>query len=84
MRLIDADALKAKMHRRHDLFSGCTYPPEVARRDELSQMIVDIIDEPTVDAIPMEFIDRMIAEGTPEESKGAWQVEKAWKEGARK
>ena len=55
-RLIDADALKTVMHRRHDLFSGCTNPPEKARRDELVQVIVDINNAPTIDAIPVEWL----------------------------
>lgn len=56
MRQIDADALKDIMLRRYDLFSGCTNPPDKARRDEVMQVIADINSAPTVDAIPVEWI----------------------------
>ena len=38
----------------------------------------DLDNAPTIDAIPVEWIDRLMSDGTPEESKAAWRVLKAW------
>lgn len=56
MRIIDADALLALVQERHDFFRGCTHEPDKARRDELLQMMVDISEQPTVDAIPISWL----------------------------
>ena len=94
MRLIDADALKSKMHRRHDLFSGCTNPPDKARRDEVLQVIFDIIDAPTADAIPVEWLKRRMEKGLDERflkgdmeealiARSCWNVLEVWKREAK-
>lgn len=56
MRIIDADALNAVIVHRHDFFRGCTAAPEKARRDELLQVMCDINEQPTIDAIPVEWL----------------------------
>lgn len=55
-RLINADALNAVIVHRHDFFRGCTAAPEKARRDELLQVMCDINEQPTIDAIPVEWL----------------------------
>ncbi len=50
MRLIDADALHAQIQQDYDLFADSTYLPDKARRDELSNVIVRIINAPIVEA----------------------------------
>lgn len=59
MRLIDADALNTVIVRRHDFFRGCTAAPEKARRDELLQVLCDINEQPTIDAIPVEWLKQI-------------------------
>jgi hypothetical protein len=48
MRLIDADALFAKVKERHDMYAGCEYVGDKARRDELSAFMADIVNTQTV------------------------------------
>ena len=49
MRPIDADALFEKLKVRHDMFEGCEYIGDKARRDELGAIMADIIYAPTVE-----------------------------------
>lgn len=56
VRLIDADALLAVVKGHHDLYKGATNPADKARRDECLQVMCDINDAPTVDAIPIAWI----------------------------
>ena len=35
---------------------------------------------PTLDVVPVDWLDKLMVDGTPEESKAAWRVLKAWKE----
>ena len=61
MRLIDGDALFAVVKGHHDLYNGATNPTDKARRDENLQVMCDITDAPTIDAIPVEWLtQRMI------------------------
>jgi len=55
-RLVDADALFAVVRGHHDLYKGATNPTDKARRDECLQMMCDINDAPTIDAIPVEWL----------------------------
>lgn len=48
MRLIDADALFAKMKERHDMYAGCSYVGDKARQDELGAVMGDIVNAPTI------------------------------------
>jgi hypothetical protein len=59
-RLIDADALFEVVRRHHDLYKGVTNPADKARRDECLQVMCDINDAPTIDAIPMDWMDAQI------------------------
>ena len=56
MRPIDGDALFAVVKGHHDLYNGATNPADKARRDECLQVMCDINDAPTVDAIPVEWL----------------------------
>lgn len=56
MRPIDADALFAVVKGHHDLYNGATNPTDKARRDENLQVMCDITDAPTIDAIPVEWL----------------------------
>lgn len=58
MRLIDKDALNSVIVQRHDFFRGCTAAPEKARRDELLQVMCDINEQPTIPAIPVEWLEQ--------------------------
>ena len=53
MRLVDADALFRVVQEHHDLYRGVTMPTDKARRDECLQMMCDITESPTVDAVPV-------------------------------
>jgi len=80
-RMIDADALFAVVKGHHDLYNGATNPADKARRDECLQVMCDINDAPTVDAIPMwwiteKFLD--VLDKDKELSKAVWLVRKAW------
>lgn len=57
VRLIDANALFEVASRHHDFFRGATSPTDKARRDEYLQVMCDINDAPTVDAVPVDWID---------------------------
>ena len=60
VRLIDGDALFAVVKGHHDLYNGATNPTDKARRDENLQVMCDITDAPTIDAIPVEWMrDKM-------------------------
>jgi len=48
MRLIDADALFAEVKRWHDMFKGCTYIGDKARRDELGMFMAEIVNAPII------------------------------------
>lgn len=67
MRLIDADALKESVNKN---LQGQLYGFEVYGL---------ICDAPTIDAIPTDWLDRLMQDGTPEESKAAWRVLRAWR-----
>lgn len=56
-RMIDADALFAVVKGHHDLYKGAINPADKARRDECLQMMCDITDAPTIDAIPVEWLE---------------------------
>ena len=57
MKLIDADALLEIVKQHHDFFSGAMLQADKARRDELSQLMADIVNAPAVDAIPVEWLE---------------------------
>lgn len=57
-RMIDADALFAVVKGHHDLYKGAINPADKARRNECLQMMCDITDAPTIDAIPVEWLRR--------------------------
>ena len=76
MRLIDADALEAAIDKEREIlieqerFGAEHVVVHHARR------LVE--DAPIVDAIPMPWLDSLMLDGEPEESKAAWRVKKAW------
>lgn len=49
MRLIDADALFEEIKARYDMLLESEHIDDKARQDELSELMVDIINAPTVD-----------------------------------
>ena len=49
VRLIDANALMEKIKASYDLFEGCEYIGDKARRDELSSVMARIINAPTIE-----------------------------------
>lgn len=49
VRLIDANALMKKIEASYDLFEGCEYIGDKARRDELSSVMARIINAPTIE-----------------------------------
>lgn len=53
IRLIDANALFEVASRHHDFFRNATSPTDKARRDEYLQVMCDINDAPTVEAVPV-------------------------------
>lgn len=53
MRLIDADELLEIIRRDWSLFQGATYIGDQARRDELTNVIAEIINAPTIEAEPV-------------------------------
>ena len=59
-RLIDADALMKAVKQHHDFFSGAMVDSDKARRDELHQVMADIVNAPTIDAIPVEWLKAQI------------------------
>ena len=62
MRPIDADKLFQVVAGHHDLYKGATLRTDKARRDELLQVMVDINNSPTVDAIPVDWILNMVGD----------------------
>ena len=68
MRLIDADALNRELQQR------VGSPTE----DKLYEVNLSIIEAPTIDAIPVEWLREAMLFGEPEESKAAWRVMKLW------
>lgn len=56
-RLIDANALFEVASRHHDFFRNATRPTDKARRDEYLQVMCDINDAPTVEAIPLSWLE---------------------------
>ena len=56
MKLIDADALLGIVKQHHDFFSGAMLQADKARRDELSQVMADIVNAPAIDAIPVKWL----------------------------
>lgn len=78
MRLIDADALFAVVKGHHDLYNGATNPTDKARRDENLQVMCDITDAPTIDAIPVEWLEDKMFNSTKEVSVAAWRVLNEW------
>ena len=70
MRLIDADALFEVEKRHHDLYRDATSQTDKARRDEYLQVMCDINDAPTVDAITVAWLlkhmnEPIMAKGIP-------------------
>lgn len=58
MRLIDADALKAKQQEDADLFINAVSLVEKARRDEALNAVANIVNAPTIDdgEMPIEVL----------------------------
>ena len=65
MRLIDADALKDKLQQHHDFYvmawGGFGNMPigDKRRVDEITNCIAEVVNAPTIDAIPIEHINLM-------------------------
>jgi len=78
-RIIDADALFAVVKRHHDLYNGATNPADKARRDECLQVMCDINDAPTIDAIPVGWMVSWINRH-PNDLRCAWfaSLEMEW------
>lgn len=56
MRLIDADALKAKQQEDADLFINDSTISGKIRRDEALNAVANIVNAPTVDAVPVKWL----------------------------
>lgn len=56
MRPIDGDALMKVVKQHHDFFSGAMMDSDKARPDELHQVMADIVNATTIDAIPVEWL----------------------------
>ena len=59
MRLIDADALKEKVKKYHDMEDGHDGISE-GREGALYDTLIDIDNAPTIDAIPVEWLLKWI------------------------
>lgn len=82
MHLIDGDALMKIVKQHHDFFSGAMINSDKARRDELHQVMADIVNAPTVDAIPVEWLREFCEDDISEDQRetiewmmGVWQRE---------
>ena len=63
VRLIDANALMKKIEASYDLFEGCEYIGDKARRDELSSVMARIINAPTIKpTVDKDYLIRLIQE----------------------
>lgn len=58
MKLIDGEKLYSVVKGHHDFFSGAMVASDKARRDELSQVMADIVNAPEVTAVPVEWLKR--------------------------
>lgn len=75
VRLIDADALCVHIVGEFD--GVCVYD---VSGDEAAREFCDMVDiAPTIDAIPVEWIRKMMLECEAEESRAAWVVMREWK-----
>lgn len=79
MRPIDADALFAVVKGHHDLYKGATNPADKARRDECLQVMCDINDALTIDAIPVEWLNKHKTEYLDDWGENPITVEQALK-----
>lgn len=77
-RLIDATELFDVVSGHHDLFAEATNPNDKARRDELVQVMVDVNNAPTIDAIPVAWLEDKMLNSTRELSVAAWRVLNEW------
>lgn len=68
MRLIDADALNKELQKR------IGSPTE----DKLYEVNLCIIDAPTIDAIPVKWLEDKMLNSTREVSVAAWRVLNEW------
>lgn len=68
MRLVDVDALNKELQKR------IGSPTD----DKLYEVNLCIIDAPTIDAIPVEWVRNMMLEREAEESRAAWLVLREW------
>ena len=76
-RLIDADALMKAVKQHHDFFSGAMVDSDKARRDELHQVMADIVNAPAIDAIPVEWLEAQIypyRDNLRDEAKGVFNA----------
>ena len=77
------DALFAVVKGHHDLYNGATNPTDKARRDENLQVMCDITDAPTIDAIPVEWLETAIGKfktaGRTDAVEIVQSLIKAWK-----
>lgn len=71
MRLIDADALNKMLQER------VGSPTD----DKLYEVNLCIIDAPTIDAVPVDWLRELMLYGEPEDSKAAWRVMREWERG---
>jgi hypothetical protein len=69
VRLIDADALNKELQKR------VGSPTD----EKLYEANLCIIDAPTINAIPVEWVRNMMVEREAEESRAAWLVLREWK-----
>ena len=80
MRLIDADALRETVEFHPTSASVCMTAEEArGRTAQKLQCLEDIDDAPTIPAIPIDWLEKLMHEGEEDDSKAAWRVLRTWK-----
>ena len=79
MRLIDADALWEEVDFHVTSVSVCATSEQAIGQTEFKNRCLEDIDNaPTIDAIPVEWLNDKMLNGPRELSMAAWRVLNAW------
>lgn len=84
MKLIDADALAKKCCINREEFETCEKCIEYYVKKGCSGICYleyrgeDVQNAPTIDAIPVEWLNNIILNGDDEDSKAAWRMLHKW------
>ena len=76
MRLIDADALEIAIDKEREILIEQGRPGAEHIVVHHARRLIE--EAPIVDVIPVEWLNSLMLDGEPEESKAAWRVKKAW------